>query len=264
MNHSTLGVDDYQYLKAFRQLLPARLLKQAIAETSHTARRIRDLPAHLVFGATVAWFFLAQAKLPFITRWLCSRTQDVPSDAAIYQARDGLGWAPIRWLRRRVIQPLAELARDPSAFYDGRRLLAADGTTCTVADTPSNSKTFGRARNQHGKSGYPLMRVVALCEVGTHAILDWIARGFAVGEQTLGARLWKRVPAQSLLLADRNFHSFTLWQAAVAGGWDLLIRVQSGPKFVLDQLLSDGSYLSWVYPRHGKNKKARRIRVRVW
>jgi Transposase DDE domain len=154
----------------------------------------------------------------------------------------------------------------PSDFIlisDGRRLLAIDGTTFTVADTPTNEWTFGRAHNQHRGSGYPLMRVVALCEVGTHALLHWIARGFMVGEHALAARLWRHVPAGSLLLGDRNFHCFPLWQAAVDGGWDLLIRLQSSPKFVVDQVLGDGSFLSWVYPRQGKRKKARGIRVRV-
>lgn len=263
MTHSTLGVSDFQYTQAFRELIPDRLLKQAVASTSRVHRRNRVLPAFLVLGSVVAWFFHAGAKLPFIVGWLCRRPQDLPSDSALYQARAKLGWAPIRWLCRRVLRPLADLALDSSAFYDGRRLLAIDGTTFTVADTPANERTFGRANNQHGGSGYPLMRLVALCEVGTHALIDWIARGFGVGEQTLTARLLSHVPAGSLLMGDRNFHCFGLWQAAHDGGWGLLIRVQSGPKFVIDQVLCDGSFLSWVYPRRGKRKKARAIRVRV-
>ena len=39
--------------------------------------------------------------------------------------------------------------------------------------------------------------------------------------------------------------------------------MQAGPKFLVDQVLGDGSYLSWVYPRRGKGKKGRAIRVRV-
>ena len=33
--------------------------------------------------------------------------------------------------------------------------------------------------------------------------------------------------------------------------------------FVVDPVLGDGSFLSWVYPRRGKRKKAHAIRVRV-
>ena len=263
MTHSTLGVSDFQYLRAFRELLPDRLLGQAVAATSRVRTRDRLLPARLVLGSLVAWFFQAKAGLPFIAAWLCRRPQDLPSDSAAYQARARLGWGPIRWLCRRVLRPLADLALDPSAFYDGRRLLAIDGTTFTVADTPSNEWTFGRAGNQHGLSGYPLMRTVALCEVGTHALLRWITRSFRVGEQALAARLWQHVPAGSLLLGDRNFHCYPLWAAAREGCWDLLVRVQAGPKFAVADVLRDGSFLSWVYPRRGKGKKGRAIRVRV-
>lgn len=263
MKHSTLGVSDFQYKQAFRQRIPHRLLQQAVAATSHTARRNRILPAYLVLASLIAWFFDATARLPFISAWLCRRPNDLPSDSAIYQARDRLGWAPLRWLRKHVIVPLAQLCRDPFAFYAGHRLLAIDGSTFTVADTPANERTFGRAGNQKGHSGYPLLRLVALCEVGTHALLDWVARAYAVSEQALAVRLWGSIPAGSLLLGDRNFHCFPLWEAARAASWELLLRLQSGPKFRVDQVLDDGSFLSWVYPRRGKNKRGRGIRVRV-
>jgi len=205
MTHSTFDISDFQYLQAFRQLLPRRLLQQAVRSACHVRTRLRCLPAYLVLSTLVAWFFYAPAKLPFIVGWLCRQPKRLPSDSALYQARARLGWGPLRWLCRRVLRPLADPARDPSAFYDGWRLLAVDGTTFTVADTPANERTFGRASNQHGGSGYPLMRLVALCEVGTHALLRWITRSFRVGEQTLAARLWPQVPPGALLLADCNF-----------------------------------------------------------
>src|SRR5687768_10597436 len=131
MPHSTLAVSDFQYLRAFRQLIPARLLKRSVEAASPVKTRDRLLPAHLVLGCLVAWFFHAKAKLPFVAAWLCRRPEELPSDSALYPARARLGWRPIRWLCERVLRPLAELALDPSAFYDGRRLLALDGTTLT-------------------------------------------------------------------------------------------------------------------------------------
>ena len=61
MIHSTLGVSDFQYQQAFRELIPNRLLKQAVASTSHVHRRNRILPSYLVLGSLVAWFFHAGA-----------------------------------------------------------------------------------------------------------------------------------------------------------------------------------------------------------
>src|SRR5437868_2485573 len=157
MTHSTFAVSDFQYLQAFRQLFPTRLLQQAVRCACRLQTRQRLLPAYLILATLVAWFFQAQAKLPCIAHWLCRRPQDLPSDSALYQARARLGWGPVRWLCRHVLRPLADLARDPWAFYDGRRLLALDGTCFTVADTPANARSFGRAGNQHGRSGYPLL-----------------------------------------------------------------------------------------------------------
>lgn len=262
MRHSTLDISDYQYLTAFRELLPRETLMRAVASRRLPTRN-RVLPLWLLLGLLISWFWLPGDKLPFLLRWFRPGRTTVPSDPAVYRARGRLGWKPFRWLRKHVLRPLADLARDPTAFHHGRRLLAVDGTTLTVADTPANARTFGRPNNQHGVGGYPLIRVVAVCELGTHALVDWVARGYRKSEGELAHRLLRRVPAGALLLGDRNFHSFELWAAAVRCALELLIRVQKGPKFPVQKVLADGSYLSSVRPRRGPNKGARAIPVRV-
>jgi hypothetical protein len=56
------------------------------------------------------------------------------------------------------------------------------------------------------------------------------------------------LPADSLCLADRNFFSYSLWQAALASGATLLWRARAD--LILPKLkrLSDGSYLTKIYP----------------
>ncbi|MBV8200456.1 MAG: IS4 family transposase [Acidobacteria bacterium] len=262
MAHSTLTVSDYQFLHALRQLFPTRLRRRAVACRRRATRQLK-LPLALLLGLLLTWFLKPQAGLPFLLRWSLGPGKDTPTEAALYRARGRLGWAPLRWLRKHVVRPLADLLRDPDAFYHGRRLLALDGTTLTLADTPANERTFGRPRNQHRAGGYPQARVVALCEVGTHALIAWVVRGCRRAEVELARRLWRRVPAGALLLADRNFHAFDLWRAARDGGFDLLLRVQRGPKLPAQRVLADGSYLSAVLPRRGPDKKGRAIVVRV-
>ncbi len=261
MAHSSFAVADHQFRRAARALFPTRLLRRAAARAGAT--RNRKLPRHRLLAVLLGWFLKADLGLPAVYRWLLPADACPPAEPSLYQARGRLGWAPLRWLRAHAAGPLADADRDPSAFYQGRRLLALDGTTLTVADTPANDRSFGRAQNQHRAGGYPAVRVVALCEVGTHALIDWVARGYRRSEQDLAARLLARVPAGALLLADRNFHAFALWQAAQRGGYDVLLRVQKGPKLPAEQALADGSYLSRVYPRRGPDKKGRAIVVRV-
>ncbi len=262
MTDSTPTVSDHQYLHAFDQLFPTRLLRRAVA-ARHRGTRDRKLPLHRLLGLLLIWFLKPDAGLPALVRWLLPARHDPLAEPSLYRARARLGWAPLRWLRRRVARPLACPRRDPEAFYHGRRLLALDGTTFTLADTAANERTFGRARNQHRAGGYPLARAVAVCEVGTHALLDWVVRGYRRSEVDLARRLLRRLPPGSLLLADRNFHSYGLWHGARQGGYGLLIRVQKGPKLPVARALPDGSYLSRVLPRRGRGKKGRAIAVRV-
>jgi hypothetical protein len=112
------------------------------------------------------------AKLLQGPRFLRPDDDLVPASAsAICQRRQQLGVAPRVTLFREVCHPLATPAtRD--AFLCGWRLMAIDGTTEDVADTPANADYFGRPHGGRGDGAFPQVRAVYLCEGGTHAICD--------------------------------------------------------------------------------------------
>ena len=58
-----------------------------------------------------------------------------------------------------------------------------------------------------------------------------------------------------LLMWDRGLHSYAMVQATVVKGCDYLGRIPANVKFLAEQLLSDGSYLSWIYPSGRLRKK---------
>jgi Transposase DDE domain/Insertion element 4 transposase N-terminal len=239
-----------QFLTALKLLFPAAAVRRAVARNG---RRTRDRvwPQWLLLWTLIGAYFQAGWSLAAVARWfrpLAGRSR-VPSDPALCQARGRLGWKPVWWARTRLVGWPAEAARDPTAFYRGRRLIGVDGTTFTAADTPANVRAFGRAGNQYHPSGYPLVRVMALCELGTHALVRWVARRYRAGERPLLARLVRHVPAGSLLLGDRNCHSYRLWEEAGRRGFGLLLRVAKGLKLPVDRRLPDGSYLSTIRPR---------------
>jgi hypothetical protein len=68
------------------------------------------------------------------------------------------------------------------------RLLALDGTTLDVADTPANVAAFGRPGGGRGSGAFPQVRLVGLVECGTHAVLDAAMGGLHLGEGLAGAR----------------------------------------------------------------------------
>lgn len=254
-----------QFLAALKLFFPAAAVRRAVASNGRATRE-RVWPQWLLLWTLIGWFFQADWALPAVARWfrpLAGRVR-VPTEAALCQARKRLGYKPVWWIRTRLVGWLADPVRDPTAFYRGRRLLGVDGTTFTAADTPANVRAFGRAGNQYKPSGYPLVRVVALCELGTHALVRWVARPYRRGERTLLTRLVRHMPAGSLLLGDRNTHSYGLWEQASRRGFDLLLRVAKGVKLPVNRRLKDGSYLSVIRPRRcraNRGKPALVVRV---
>lgn len=253
-----------QFLGALTLCFPARQIRLAVAANGRATRE-RIWPQWLLVWTLIAWFFQARWGLPSIVRWLrlCGKTARVPSEEALYQARQRLGWKPLWWIRRHLVRWLADPKQDPQAFDRGRRLLGFDGTTFITADTPANDRTFGRASNPYEKGGFPLVRVAALCELGTHAFVCWIARPNRSCEKALVARLLRSVPVGSLVLGDRNFHGYGPWEQAKRRRFDLL-RVASGPKFPVLKRLADGSDLSEIRPRRSQlNQGKQPIPVRA-
>jgi DDE family transposase len=75
----------------------------------------------------------------------------------------------------------------------------------------------------------------------------WTPRSVAgkgSGEQALARRLYGRLGDDRLLIADRNFYTWTDWKAAGATGAQLLWRVKADLSLPVIQMLGDGSYSS--------------------
>src|SRR5664280_1899121 len=66
-----------------------------------------------------------------------------------------------------------------------------------------------------------------------------------------------------LVLADRGFYGFHLWQQASSTGADLCWRVKSNLKPTHRETLADGSWLAEVKPSGNEGRKATPLVVRV-
>ena len=105
--------------------------------------------------------------------------------------------------------------------------------------------------------------MVTVSECGSHAAvaaaMGPAAGGKGSGEQALARRLYPGLEEDWLLLADRNFCSFTDWCAAAGTGAALLWRVRSSVALPVLEVLPDGSWLSvLVSPRVDPRPAARR------
>src|SRR4029079_9171818 len=80
-----------------------------------------------------------------------------------------LGVAPLRHLFLQTARPMSN-HQTQGASYRGWRLMGLDGTTLDRPDTPTNARTFGRPTTGRAPGAFPQVRLLALCELGTHAI----------------------------------------------------------------------------------------------
>ena len=88
------------------------------------------------------------------------------------------------------------------------------------------------------------VRLVAVAECDTHAVVDAAVGPVATGEQTLAGQLISRLAPGMLVLADPNFYSYQAWQQASATGAALLWRVSGRLPLPILRALPDGSYRS--------------------
>ena len=138
-------------------------------------------------------------------------------------------------------------AGTPGAFAFGRRLAAWDGACLDAADTLANAGAFGVALTQGGN---PQVRLLALTECGTHALIDAVFDGVAqASEQVLARRLLASLAPGMLLLADRNFPGRRLWGLAAATGAELAWRIKKNLIFPPVKVLPDGSFHSVMRTR---------------
>lgn len=253
---------DQQVLAALQQAIPEEAIDAVIAETGTREQRKRRLPARLVVAFVIGLGLWAREGLVAVISELVDglREQDPspwrawrpPVKSALSQARRRLGVRPLFLLFRRLAGPVAP-AGLAGAFLCGRRLMALDGTTLDLPDTPANARAFGRPSTTL-KDGtrrwgpFPQVKLVWLVEVGTHAVCDLLIWPWATSEVPLARRLLRSVEAGMLVLWDRGLHSYAQLRATRERGADFLGRVPAHVRLAPEEPLADGSFLTTLYP----------------
>jgi hypothetical protein len=189
----------------------------------------------------------------------------LPGKGAISMARYRVGPRPLMALFAAIARPWAGEKEVPSAFYRGLRLMALDGTKMDVPDTEANEAVFGRPGVSRGRAGFPQARVIALLEVGTHLITDFVVRPYRRGEIKAAWQLIGRsVGPRMLVLWDRGFHAWKTMRALQERGAHQLGRVKRNTVLNPERVLPDGTWLSKVYASDKDRRHDREgIMVRV-
>lgn len=265
------SVSELSGLGVLTWVYPPGLVDRVVAACGRAEQRRRLLPARLVVYFVLGLALFSPASYLEVLRHLVDGLRGsglwgswrMPAKSSLFRARDRLGAEPLRVLFAATAQPMAD-ARTPGAFWRGLRLVAVDSTCWDVADTAANGRAFGRPGNTRGtdKSAFPQVRMAALVECGTHAVLDAELGACRVGELTLSARLIRSTGPDMLLLADREFLGVPLWRAFTATGAHLLWRASANRVLPVQARLSDGSWLCRLHAgTDGKKRDPVRVRV---
>jgi transposase IS4-like protein/DDE family transposase len=260
-------LSDHISLGVLTRVFPPELVDRVVAEAGRVEVRHRLLPARVVVYYVLGLALFSQSSYEEVMRSLVeghswaqgwSRPWTVPTKAALFKARSRLGPEPLKGLFAAVAQPLATVATR-GGFYRDWRLMSIDGTCLDVADTPVNAAEFGRPGSGRGEGvgAFPQLRMVALAECGTHAILAVEVGACSTAEVVLADKLCARFTPGTLVLADRAFYSFALWDKASGAGADLLWRMKSNHVLPDEQRLADGSYLTTIYPSQADRRQHR-------
>ena len=123
-------------------------------------------------------------------------------------------------LRQRLLESGSELAQ---------RAYVLDGSSLQLEHEPELVETFPPGNNQHGKSHWPVMRMVVLhdLETGLAERPYWgpLNGRKAVSEQALAERAIQHVRAGSVIVGDRNFGIFATAYGTQQAGHQALVRL---------------------------------------
>lgn len=269
-------LSDYLSASLLARVYPAALIGEILDDHGCNSKRIRSLPAvpGTYFCMALSLYPEAAYEQVFAVvsqglSWMQGNDSGATiAKSSLSEMRGKIGYAPLQTLLTRACLPLADAKRHPDAFYAGLRLVALDGSNLEVADEPDNIKAFGYPGSRTGHAGYPQAQCAVLVECASHAILAAHLGAYRESEWVICKPLLASLTAGMLCLADRGFNGYTYWAAAQATGAQLLWRCANNRQLPVAKALSDGSYLSMIYPGGTSSKKQRQastqgITVRV-
>jgi len=245
-------------VRALKRILPRAKVQAVLRRTGHARRRYLRLPAWFLVWFVIALGLFCRDSYRQVFKWLQPfRRHGTPGRSTFCEARQRLGVAPLLQLARQVIELQATPAT-PAAFYRGLRLMALDSFVVDVPDSAANARVFGRPGSGRSPAAFPQVRVLALCEVGTHVLWRTLTKPCRRSEVTMAAALLRFLQPDMLLLWDRGFLSYDLVQQVRQRRAPLVARIKSNLVFRPLRRLHDGSYLAKLYPspRHRDRDEA--------
>ncbi len=113
-------------------------------------------------------------------------------------------------------------------LWNGRRVLAYDGSTVSMPDTPENQQAYPQPPQQKPGVGFPLARIAVFFSLSCGAVVDLaMCRYAGKGNSELGMlrKLWDVLRPGDVMLADRYMCAWTELVMLKQRGVDSVTRI---------------------------------------
>jgi len=229
-------------LELYRQAVPEEFFRQLEKELSLSNRkRVFQLPLTVWMMiwqrldakatlSTAVQQVVEQRPQSLLAEHKRIREKTVRSHTGAYS--DARHAMPVKVAERVADRVLEHLLPNRREALPGwvRRVLVLDGSTLEMPHTAELAKAYPPATNQHGKSHWPVMRLLVANDLTTGLAERpcWGAMygPHAVSEQSLTEQFLNRLREACVLMGDLNFGVFSVAFAGTQRGHDVLLRLQ--------------------------------------
>lgn len=199
----------------FAEHLPVEWIQHCLTLSAHATVRRRRLPGDMVIWMVVAMAFFRNEPITDVVRRLNLSADgeagiNLLARSAVTQARQRVGAAPVEWLFRQTAQTWGS-ERYLKDDWHGLQLFAIDGAQFRTPDEPELREYYGSANiSTERQSAYPVMRLVALMNLGSHILLNAVTAPYRRSETVLAHSMLATIPDNSITLFDKLFYSADL------------------------------------------------------
>jgi putative transposase len=153
---------------------------------------------------------------------------------------------------------------------DARRVYLLDGSTLQLEHEADLMAAYPLTHNQHGKSHWPILRIVVLHDLQTGLAERpyWgpMNGRKAVSEQALAEQAMAHVPAGAIIVGDRNFGIFFTAYGAGKAGHETVVRLTAmrAKRLSGKEITQPGDYAVCWHPSRWDGRKKNSRQAPPW
>lgn len=214
-------------LNGVRELLPDKIIKQICKECEYYFRTRLLTPFVTIFhmiGAAIS------REGSFQSAW--HNTGETEKSDSLSKARKRLPLLVWQRLAQWIVGQIGDEFRKKGQWR-GHRVIGLDGSCVSMADEKELVSIFGRSNSKHGKSRFPIARVVFTFMLNTMVVVGHKIGSYKTSENSLFSELISQLLPGDLIIGDRRYAGAKLYVDYMRAGIEFITRANQRLKVEL-------------------------------